>query len=62
MFTFNVHFTRADGTADSKRIEAETPKGAVAGILVDFPGALIGKIKRWKAPAEDNAQQIGGAA
>ncbi len=62
MITFNVHFTRSDGTADSKRIDAETPKEAVAGILVEFPGALIGKIKRWKAPAENETRQIGGAA
>lgn len=62
MFTFNVHFTRADGTADSKRIEAETPKGAVAKIIAKFPGAIIGKTKRWKAADEDGAAQIGGAA
>ncbi|THV13754.1 hypothetical protein [Rhizobium rhizophilum] len=60
MLTFNVHFTRVDGTADSKRIDAETPKDAVAGILANFPGAIIGKTKRWKAQAE--AQQIGGDA
>lgn len=62
MITFNVHFTRTDGTADSKRIDAETPKDAVAGILVEFPGALIDKIKCWKAPAENDTPQIGGAA
>jgi hypothetical protein len=56
-----VHFTRADSTSDCKRIEAETPKHAAAGIVEKFPGALIGKIKRWKAP-EDSGAQIGGAA
>lgn len=60
MITFNVHFTRADGTADCKRIEAEIPKDAEARIKEEFPGAIIDKIKRWKAPAEA-AAQIGGA-
>lgn len=59
---FNVHFTRADGTSDCKRVEAETPKDAATAIATKFPGALIGKIKRWKAPADDGMRQIGGAA
>jgi hypothetical protein len=62
MITFNVHFTRADGTPDCKRVDAETPKDAAAGIIEKFPGALIGKIKRWKAPADEGAPQLGGAA
>ena len=60
MITFNVHFTRADGTSDCKRIDAETPKDAAAAVIQRFPGALIGKIKRWKA--SDEGHQIGGAA
>jgi hypothetical protein len=60
MTLFNVHFTRADGTSDSVRIEAEFPKDAEARIKEDFPGAIIDKIKRWKAAA--TAAQIGGAA
>jgi hypothetical protein len=62
MITFNVHFTRADGTADCRRIEADTPKDAATGITKKFPGALVSKIKRWKAPAEDCAQQTDGEA
>lgn len=61
MTLFNVHFTRADGTSDCKRIEADIPKDAEASIKAEFPGAIIDKIKRWKAPAEA-AEQIGGAA
>lgn len=61
MITFNVHFTRADGTSDCKRVDAETPKDAAAAIIQRFPGSLIGKIKRWKAP-EDSSGQIGGTA
>jgi hypothetical protein len=61
MTLFNVHFTRADGTSDSMRIEAEIPKDAEARIKEKFPGAIIDKIKRWKAPAQA-AAQIGGAA
>lgn len=60
MITFNVHFTRADGTSDCKRIDAETPTDAATAIIRKFPGALIGKIKRWKAP-EDSGARIGGA-
>lgn len=62
MITFNVHFTRADGTSDCKRIEAEAPKDAASAVTRKFPGALIGKIKRWKAPADDGIHDIGGAA
>lgn len=61
MTLFNVHFTRADGTSDSMRIEAEIPKDAEARIKEEFPGAIVDKIKRWKAPAS-TAAQIGGAA
>lgn len=60
MITFNVHFTRVDGTSDCKRVDAETPKDAASAITTKFPGALIGKIKRWKA--SDDGHQIGGAA
>lgn len=60
MTLFNVHFTRADGTSDSMRIEAENPKDADTRIKEEFPGAIIDKIKRWKAPAVA-AAQIGGA-
>ena len=59
MTLFNVHFTRADGTSDSRRIEAEMPKDAEASVKAEFPGAIVDKIKRWKAPAE-SAQQTGG--
>lgn len=62
MTTFNVHFTRADGTADSKRIDADTPIAAATRIRTQFPDSIIDKVKRWKAPAEDRAQPIGGAA
>lgn len=61
MTLFNVHFTRADGTSDSIRIEAENPKDADTRIKEEFPGAMIGKIKRWKAPVQADTQ-IGGAA
>lgn len=61
MTMFNVHFTRTDGTSDSMRIEADNPKDADTHIREEFPGAIIGKIKRWKAPASA-AAQIGGAA
>lgn len=61
MTLFNVHFTRLDGTSDCKRIEADIPKDAEASIKAEYPGAIIDKIKRWKAPA-DTAQQTGGEA
>lgn len=61
MTLFNVHFTRADGTSDSMRVEAENPKDADTHIKEEFPGAIIDKIKRWKAPAQA-AAQIGGSA
>jgi len=61
MTLFNVHFIRKDGTSDSRRIEAETPKDAETRIKEEFPGAIIDKIKRWKAPATA-AAQIGGGA
>lgn len=61
MTLFNVHFTRADGTSDSMRIEAEIPKDAETRIRQEFPGAIIDKIKRWKAPATA-AGQVGGGA
>jgi hypothetical protein len=60
MTTFNVHFTRADGTADSRRVDAETPKDAASSITKKFPGARIDKTKRWKAPSDAN--EIGGGA
>lgn len=59
MTVFNVHFTRLDGTSDCKRIEADIPKDAEASIKAEFPGAIIDKIKRWKAPSE-TAQHTGG--
>lgn len=61
MTLFNVHFTRADGTSASMRIEADYPKDAESRIKEEFPGAIIDKIKRWKAPTTA-AAQIGGAA
>ncbi len=61
MTLFNVHFTRADRTSDSRRIEAELPKAAENSIKAEFPGAIIDKVKRWKGPT-DEAQQIGGGA
>lgn len=61
MTLFNVHFTRADGTSDSRRIEADIPKYAENRIKEEFPGAIIDKIKRWKAPVQADAQ-TGGAA
>lgn len=59
MTLFNVHFTRSDGTSDSRRIEAEIPKAEENSIKAEFPGAIVDKIKRWKAPAE-TAQRTGG--
>lgn len=62
MTSFNVHFTRADGTADCRLVEADDPKAATASIQARYPAALITKIKRWKAPADVDVLQIGGGA
>lgn len=53
MNRFRVHFTRADGERDSFGVAAKTPPEAKDYVLRKFPGALVGKIKRWKSDKQE---------
>lgn len=55
MLRFRVHFHRADGTKDSFVVAAKNPADAKAYIVGRFPGALVGKIKRWKPAGQEEA-------